>query len=224
MSLPRIFSTAIVLLSLLIGTKGQVPSDAILVDELGPFPCDGFRGWIDILLTDLRDHPESKGIVLNVGRGEREISAVIREEMIRNHILFRGFDASRIRYAREIGGEFKTKLFRIPGETAIADSKNYVLTTVDAPSVLEEYNFDDLCPPYDMKNVVGTLLEHNPRARVTIVVREETVRQAREKEREITAYLANERHISRSRFVTFLTVQREINYGTDPIVEYTYIP
>ena len=86
-------------------------------------------------------------MVVNVGAGEDELLAVMREEMMRNHISFRGFDASRVRFARTTDGEFLTRNYLVPAEANAAISKrNYKLTSVNSPVVIEDHEFDDLCP------------------------------------------------------------------------------
>ena len=207
-------------------SMGQNSKESILVDEFGSYPCDGFRGRIDILLSELQRNPGWDGIVINMGRGEDEIWAVMREEMIRNHITFRGFDASRITYSRQPADEFKTQFFRVPSSHPEQSdfSKNYVLASVTTPVVLEDYDFDDLCPPLNDLQLFATLLEQNQAARATILVRGRTLREARKKEKEVSHYLIDERKIAPSRLKLFLTEKPDFDYGMDPVAEYRFIP
>ena len=217
------------LLILIIGVSplvsGQLSSPSEPFFEYGKFPCDGFRGNIDILLAEVERNPGSDGLVVNVGAGEDELLAVMREEMMRNHISFRGFDASRVRFARTTDGEFLTRNYLVPAEANAAISKrNYKLTSVNSPVVIEDHEFDDLCPGINYLHLFGELLEQNPAARATITVWGETQKAARKREKIITAYLAGDRKLSSTRFKTFLKVKGDFQYGMDPYVEYTYIP
>lgn len=220
------FLTAILLLSGLLSTLAA-QSDQVLVHEVGSFPCDGFRGTIDILLTDLKyDHPDQDGIVVNVGRGYAEIDAIIREEMIRSQVRFRGFDASRIRYMRSVEGEFNTRYLRTPkGSVPQAGlGRNYAVSTVDEPVVVEDYEFDDLCPPIDLGELFSKILNDNPESRATILVRGKTEREAWRKRDEVYRRLVSKGKISTDRLTFLVAVKRDFNYGNDAYVEYRFIP
>lgn len=203
---------------------GQVPQGAVLVDEIGSFQCDGFRGWVDIILSELRDNPGSNALVVNIGRGEREIWAVQREEMIRNHIEFRNFDASRIQFSRSIGDEFKTQFFRIPRQKDSISKRNYILLSLTAPVVIEEHDFDDLCPPLHSKELVATILEQNPGIRATVLVRDDSVGKTQKRLDDISKYLSHQRRIDPGRIKFFSQVKREFVYGTDAYFEFRLIP
>ncbi|MEP7212787.1 MAG: hypothetical protein ABI791_06915 [Acidobacteriota bacterium] len=222
----RIVFLVIVLLAFPVAVESQETSKLILIDEFGSYPCDGFRGRIDGFLSELRDNPGSHGLVINRGRGSDEISAVMREEMIRNHIAFRGFDESRISYSRTTDGEFRTQFFRVSSAQSepTERSKNYVATSVVSPVVVKEYNFDDLCPPLNYLNVFAKLLEQNQNARATIVVRGRTLSDARQKQKDVSTYLIIQRKIDPIRIKFFLTEKPNIDYGLDPIAEYRYVP
>jgi hypothetical protein len=205
---------------------GQGESKAVLLDDLGRFPCDGFRGYIDGLLSVLRDRPESDALVVNVGRGKYEIWAMLREEMIRNHIAYRRFDGSRVSYLREVGEEFKTQFFRVPSEKNKKQShpKNYVLTSLTEPYLIEDRDFDDLCPPINYNDVFATIIEQNPQFTATILVRDRTISAAKKRKQAIVKYLTQERKVPPSRIKIFLTAKSDFAYGQDPYVEYRVIP
>lgn len=179
--------TIYIIILLILGQSlyAQLPAQSVLVDEFGPYPCDGLRGRIDIFLVELQQNPAWDGVIVNIGREKEEIWAVLREEMIRSHVTFRGFDASRIRYSRQPAEEFKTQFFRVsssqPKQSDI--SKNYVLTSVTTPVELKDYDFDDLCPGLNYLELFGTLLEQNQNATGTILVRGRTFVSAGEKKR-----------------------------------------
>ena len=223
MNPPRIYLIAVLLLALGVGANGQELPKAVLVDEFGRYPCDGFKGRIDVFLQELRDHPSWTGLVINIGRGDEEIGAIMREEMIRNHVAFRGFEASTIRYSRSIGDDFKTQFFR-DQEGKDSSQRNYVLSSLTSPVRFEDYEFDDLCPPLDMKELFATLLEHNPQIRATVLIRDETMSKADKREIKLSKYLFQQRRIDAGRVRFFRTAKPAFDYGMDPYFEFRLLP
>ena len=197
----------------------------VLVDEFGSYPCDGFRGRIDSLLTELTMNPGWDGVVVNIGQGDDELAALVREEMIRGHIAFRGFDASRIHYSRSTDGEFETRFLRVPSNqrARYQEAKDYALRSIYQPVVLEDYDFDALCPPISYMDLFATILEDNQRSTAVILFRGKDLKDARRKMREVSAFLAS-RKISAGRLRFLLTENPDFTYGSDPVVEYRYIP
>ena len=95
-------------------TAGVSPApDAVLIDEFGPLANDVIRGRLDNFFAELQNNPDNQGYVINYGT-DAQINA--REKLIRNHIAFRKFDASRITMVRggDTGQGATTKLYRIP--------------------------------------------------------------------------------------------------------------
>lgn len=84
----------------------------IPIDEFGPLSNDDVRQRLDAFFSDLQNNPGSTGYIINYGPA-RQVTA--RERLIRNHITFRQFDASRIVIVN--GGEdaeVRTRLLRVP--------------------------------------------------------------------------------------------------------------
>lgn len=94
-------------------TAGVAPKpDPVLVDEFGAMPNDDIRGRLDLFFAELSNNPNNQGYVINYGTPAQ---IATRERLIRNHIAFRRFDASRITLVN--GGEgtgVSTKLYRVP--------------------------------------------------------------------------------------------------------------
>ncbi len=86
---------------------------AILVDEFGKLPNDDIRGRLDNYFQELANHPNDQGYIINYGT---PLQIAARERLIKNHIAFRGFDASRITFVRgpDTGVGPVTKLYRVP--------------------------------------------------------------------------------------------------------------
>jgi hypothetical protein len=68
-----------------------------LIDQFGPLPNDEVRARIDAFFVALGNEPNAQGYIINYGT-DREITR--REALIRNHIAFRKYDASRITFVR----------------------------------------------------------------------------------------------------------------------------
>jgi hypothetical protein len=87
--------------------------EPVLIDEFGVMPNDDIRGRLDQFFAELSNNPTNQGYIINYGT-DREIT--VRERLIRNHIAFRNFDASRITFVRggDTGSGPRTKLYRIP--------------------------------------------------------------------------------------------------------------
>jgi hypothetical protein len=220
----RLFFVVVAGLLLLSGASPQSTSRE-LIHEFGEFPCDGFRGNIDILIGELQRNPGWGGIVVNSGVEKDAMSALMREEMIRNHIEFRGFDASRIRYERTTAKEFNTQFFHVPlASLTSAPDRDYALRGVSGPVTFRDYDFDDLCPPLDSIRFFGSVLERNPTSTATILFRDRTFQLADKRRRKIIKSLVTERKIEKSRIKTFLTEKPDFNYGMDAYVEYRFIP
>lgn len=94
-------------------TGGVAPNpDSVLVDEFGAMPNDDIRGRLDLFFAELSNNPNNQGYIINYGTPAQ---IATREKLIRNHIAFRKFDASRITLVN--GGEgtgVSTKLYRVP--------------------------------------------------------------------------------------------------------------
>ncbi|MDI1240667.1 MAG: hypothetical protein PSX80_01940 [bacterium] len=95
-----------------VGAVGNLPQP-ILVDEFGALPNDDIRGRLDLFFAELSNNPNNQGYIINYGTPAQ---IATRERLIRNHITFRGFDASRITLVNggDTGAGATTKLYRVP--------------------------------------------------------------------------------------------------------------
>jgi hypothetical protein len=93
------------------GVVAGVPK-VVPIDEFGPLSNDDVRQRLDAFFSDLQNNPGSTGYIINYGPA-RQVTA--RERLIRSHIAFRQFDASRIVIVNGgEEGEIRTRLFRVP--------------------------------------------------------------------------------------------------------------
>ena len=151
MNLEKLFMVALIL-GAGISATGQVPSEAILVNEIALTPCDNFRGEIDIFISDLRENPGFAGWVVNGGDESDKVLISLREDMIRNHLVFRKFDLKRVKFARTPARSIKTQFWRTPlGESppvAMEVGNEFTLPSTGRPlRIISDYEIDDLCPP-----------------------------------------------------------------------------
>jgi len=90
----------------------ETPAVPVQVDEFGPLSNDDVRNRLDAYFVELQNNPNDQGVIFNYGSA-RDVAR--RETLIRNHIRFRNFDATRIRLER--GGvepTVRTRLIRVP--------------------------------------------------------------------------------------------------------------
>lgn len=87
--------------------------EARLIDDFGDLRPDDVKARLDALFADLGNNPNDQGYVISYGT-DRQIAA--RERIIRQHIAFRRFDASRITIVRggDTGEGVRTKLYSVP--------------------------------------------------------------------------------------------------------------
>ena len=84
-----------------------------LVDEFGKLANDQLRGRLDNFFAELANDPSANGYIINYGPAK---DVAQRERLIRNHISFRRFDASRITIVNggNTGAGIETKLYVVP--------------------------------------------------------------------------------------------------------------
>jgi len=83
------------------------------VDDFGPLANDDVRQRLDAFFATLQSDPTAQGFIINYGT-PRNVTR--RETLIRNHITFRGFDASRITFVNggDNGEGIRTRLVLVP--------------------------------------------------------------------------------------------------------------
>jgi hypothetical protein len=96
-------------------TAGVAPTirERTEVDDFGNIANDDVRQRLDAFFATLQSDPTAQGYIINYGT-PRNVTR--RETLIRNHITFRGFDASRITFVN--GGDnaegIRTRLVLVP--------------------------------------------------------------------------------------------------------------
>jgi hypothetical protein len=93
------------------GIVSKVP-EPVLVDEFGPLANNDVKNRLDNFFVELNNDPNSTGYIINYGSA-RDVAR--RERLIKSHITFRSFPASRIVFVN--GGvepQIRTKLWRVP--------------------------------------------------------------------------------------------------------------
>ncbi|MGI8669275.1 MAG: hypothetical protein ACR2J3_05410, partial [Aridibacter sp.] len=102
------------------GCIGSITETGIIAGEIGPELIDEFEGIpnndvrtrLDSFFIRLQGDPTATGYIINYGSA-RQVAA--RERLIRNHIQFRGFDASRIVLVNGgVESGIRTKLWLVP--------------------------------------------------------------------------------------------------------------
>ncbi len=83
------------------------------IDEFGVLANDEVRARLDSFFVELQNNPTATGYIINYGKA-RDVAR--RETLIRNHIRFRNFDASRIILLRgdQNGGMLRTRFVLCP--------------------------------------------------------------------------------------------------------------
>ena len=104
------------------------------IDEFGVLAPDDVRTRLDSFFVELQNNPTATGYIINYGKA-RDVTR--RETLIRNHIAFRNFDASRINILRgdENGGTLRTRLILCPPG---APAPTPEATSVPEPSATPE--------------------------------------------------------------------------------------
>ena len=83
------------------------------IDDFGVVANDDLRNRLDNFFLELQNNPAATGYIINYGTA-RDVAR--REALIRNHIAFRNFDASRINLVRgdDNGGTLRTRFVLSP--------------------------------------------------------------------------------------------------------------
>lgn len=78
-------------------------------DEFGPVANGYIKALLDSLFVELQDQPDKKGYIVTTGAARQILS---REKLMRNYILVRKFDSSRIKLVNNgFSDEIKTEFW-----------------------------------------------------------------------------------------------------------------
>lgn len=230
MNLPRIYLISILLLAFGVGTNGQEPPKAVLVDEYSVTPCGDFVGRLDVFLSEFRPNPASTGLIVISHSPEMRHSSMMLKSMMEAHFKWRGFDGSRIEIARIDADKQNRQFWRLPPGAGrpklerVIDGYQ-VSDVVRKPFMLtEETTFGTNCPEIDDQPIYAEFLKANPTARGNIVVRDSSETNARRRAGRVLRTFRTKYGISRSRIRTFVAkLERPANHDQS-IVEYWYLP
>ncbi len=235
MNLPRIYLIAILLLLFGVGSRGQEPPKAVLVDEHGQLPCDDSLGRLDVWYAEISNHSGSIGLAVISGAREEKHLIAFRHSLMETNARFRGASEQlKLKYVRAVSrGPLMVQLWRIPAgasEPRIENVDNtYTLPNDIRPFLLgkeyPDYLGDNICPgePADQR-IFASFLKENPSSRGNIVVRERTLAKARAKGARLLRTFKLEYGIPSSRLRIFPRKRSIPSDNFEPIVEYWYLP
>lgn len=101
-------------------SKAAVPTseNSKLLDEFGQLPHCDTTGRYDVFLAELAQNPETQGYIMIYQGGDvlpANYDSPVAERMFRNHMMFRGFDPSRVTLINGgFRGEGMTQLWIVP--------------------------------------------------------------------------------------------------------------
>ncbi len=226
----RISLITFLLIALACVADGQSQPKPVLVDEYSYRPaCDDFLGRLDGFLSELRDHPESTGvIVLRNTPSERSLGATL-SAIIEAWMDFRTFNRGRIEIVRADADEASRQFWRIPPGAPKPSVERLVSgfqmsDLVTEPFLLADESRVHICPEIDDLRIFAGFLRDNPTARGNIVVRDRSASMARKNATRILKKLASTYGISRRRLRVFVTNPQKPSDHEEPIVEYWYLP
>lgn len=93
-------------------TNSSEKPNAALLEEFAAVPNGQIRSYLDNFFYTLQQNPTAKGYIFVYGK---KTDVAKRERLYRNHITFRKFDPSQIKFGKgKIGTELKTQLWIVP--------------------------------------------------------------------------------------------------------------
>ncbi len=232
MKLPRMILIIIFLLAFGASANGQEPPKAVLFDEYGRIPCDDNLGRLDVWYSELRNYPNSVGLVVIATTREEKYRGVFHELKLKEHAKFRRTDRKlALRYVRAISeNEFRVQLWMIPSESTEPEIKNIdqslSLPSDIRPFVLSvEYKFGgSTCPDINEEPVFADFLKANPNSHGNIVVRASTPAEAKKKAARLLQTFQNRYRVPARRLRMFTAALLKPSNYDEPIVEYWYLP
>ena len=230
MNLRRICLLTLLLLTPSLRSDGQVPVEAILVDQYSYSPgCDDFIGRLDVFLGELRNHPDSTGVIVLRNKPSLRHRTRILEATIESWLDYREFDRRRIEFIRADGDEHSRSFWRVPPGapkpsvergflgSQMVNKKPFLLT--------EESRFGThICPEIDRLKIFAGFLKDNPTARGNIVVRDGSQSVARRRAASIVRKLQSIHGIQRRRLSSFIARFERPSNHDEAVVEYWYLP
>src|SRR5688572_16678772 len=160
MNPPRIYLIAILLLAFGVGGYGQELPKAVLVDEFTVLACDELLGRLDNYLSELRNVPASKGVVIIRNDPSKRHRSVVIEELIEAHFRWRDWKQATLDYVRtDKDGEQLVQLWRLLPGSSIPDVERQIESFTIHESVRKpfmmgyESNVGGICPEIDDQRI-----------------------------------------------------------------------
>jgi hypothetical protein len=224
--------TALLALIFAKALSGQGAEQPILVDEHGRLPCDDFLSRIDTFLADLNKSPQSVGLVVVTSTETKKHWAVLRERMTKAHVIYRAFTSNDIKFLRTTSPEkdLWIQYWRIPPgayEPTVENiDETYRLPRGIKPFMLgAEYPFfEGICPEVEDLPIFAEFLQGDSNSRGNVVVRDVTLRKAKQRADLIRRQLLDRYGIQPSRIRFFPRRAANPANNLEPIVEYWYLP
>ncbi len=211
--------------------SGQIASEPVLIDEYSLTPCGDFLGRLDYFLSELRYHPNSRGLIVLGDTSDSRVWTAELQSMIEAHILFRGFDAKRIEIFRRDAPEQVRQFWRIPDGADSPQIERRVdgfdlSGTSSKPFVLavETTIGTQACPDIDRDKLFASFLRGNQTARGNVVVRDTQRSRGLRTVAKIRRRLVSKYRVPRNRLRFFVERRLRPADHNEAIVEYWYLP
>ena len=208
---------------------GQGQSKAGLIEQFGKIPCEDLRGRLDLLLLELREHPEDQGYAVIYGNAGEIRTNTIYEGMIRGHLEWRSreFDRDRVKIVRAtLSDRFRIELWRIPIDTDHhfeTAEWSFRVPESTGPFIFHRYPSEDNCP-YDYSiEYFAEFLRSNPNAKGKIVIRGRSTKVVSDRKRQIQDDLSTRYKIDSTQLMISL-VTRSYLTKDNITVEYWFVP
>lgn len=216
---------------LIVSVYEQGPTEAVLVDDHGSIACDDTLGRIDGFFSELNRFPDNSGLIVLSAPQEEKSWLIFRQTIIEHQTKWRSFDARRFRLIRAISNvELKVQFWRIPPGADTPLIAN-VDMSYDIPRNVRPFMMgdetkmgDQICPEIDDQEIFARFLKENLAARGNIVIRDNSLAQARRRAARMKRTFESKYGIPSSRLRTFTGKLTQPSNHDEPIVEYWYLP
>lgn len=227
----RILSIIIVVLGSASALIAQDKPVAILVDEFEVLSCDHMLGRLDTYFQEMRNEPESTGVIVTFGPASRKHRIAFQQSVFEKQAKWRQLDVGRFQFLRA-NSEDKifSQFWRVPPGASPPDIPGLDLSRT-IPSNLKPFMMgedtkmgDQTCPELDDAETFAMFLKANPTARGNLVVRDFTLKRAQLKAPNTVRRFSSKYGIPRDRLRVFAAKYEWPPNIDEPVVEYWYLP
>ena len=216
---------------LTIGIAAQERPQPVLLDEFGVLGCEDWLARLDLYFNELRGDPTSSGWIVISGPPDKKQTILFRQSFIDQHAKWRGFDISRVHFARaKTDREFVNQLWRIPPgarppDVAGGEMSLFIDSNVKPFMMGEKLKFGDLiCPNPDEAEVFAKFLNANPGARGNLVVKGVSLNRARAEAQKTLRTFSKKYGITRTRLRAFAARLVKGRNEDEATIVYWYLP